>query len=115
MGRLSRIIGTASLFIDESARVGEDCDEEKVGFIDDICVDSEYRGKDEVVVLMDGIKSLAWATGCQKVLIKADSTKNGIKFEGNQSYYTAGGNDEEDSGEIDLSEANQKKGRDAFL
>jgi hypothetical protein len=42
----------------------------------------DFRGKDEVVVLLDGIKSLAWASGCQKCLIKADNSKNGLKFEG---------------------------------
>lgn len=81
--RQNRIIGTASLFIDETAKVSQD-DEEKVGFIDDICVDIDYRGKDEVVVLLDGIKALAWATGCEKCLIKADNSKNGLKFEGKE-------------------------------
>ena len=60
------------------------------------------------------MKELAWAKDCQKVLIKADSTKNGLKFEGND-FLNAGGDDDEEGQEVDLSTNAQKKGKDAFL
>lgn len=47
-------------------------------------------------------------------MIKADSTKNGLKFEGNE-FLNAGEDDDEDVQELDLSTNAQKKGKDAFL
>ena len=47
-------------------------------------------------------------------MIKADSTKNGLKFEGNE-FLNAGEDDDEDGQEVDLSTNAQKKGKDAFL
>lgn len=62
--RQQRIIGTASLFIDDAARISEQ-DEMRVGFIEDVFVDSQFRGKDECVILLDAIKALAWESGCE--------------------------------------------------
>jgi hypothetical protein len=36
----------------------------KIGFIEDFVIDIDYRGKDETVILLEAVKNLAWAQGC---------------------------------------------------
>jgi hypothetical protein len=67
--------------MDDSAKVNEEDEEEKIGFIEDFFMDKDFRGKEETAMLLDAIKSLAWAQGCNKCLIKADNSKNGLKFD----------------------------------
>ena len=53
----------------------------KIGFIEDFVIDIDFRGKDETVILLEAVKNLAWAQGCDQCVIKADNSKNGLKFD----------------------------------
>jgi len=72
--KIGKIIGTATAFTELKFIRGVN----KTGHVEDVVVDSKYRGKDLGKVLMEQLKSICFKVGCYKMIL--DCTEQNVPF-----------------------------------